>query len=81
MSIAKPEIAASPAAAQAYCSKTVNKLQMNSNCQIDFTFANGEVGVIACLVGPSESKFASKQDFSKAFVEVNLRLPNQGNRG
>jgi hypothetical protein len=75
VSIAKAEIAASPAAA-AYCSKTVNKLQMNSNCQLDFTFANGEVGVIACLIGPSESKFASKQDFSKAFIEVNLRMPN-----
>ena len=27
-------------------------------------------------MGPSEAKFSSKQDYSKSFVEVNLRLPS-----
>jgi len=27
-------------------------------------------------MGPSEAKFNSKQDYSKSFVEVNLRLPS-----
>ena len=42
---------------------------------MEFTFANGQTQVLANLIGPSESKFASKQDFSRAFVEVNLKTP------
>ena len=34
--------------------------------------------MIACLIGPSESKFSSKQDFTKAFIEVNLKLAPLG---
>lgn len=31
--------------------------------------------MIASLQGPSEAKFGSKADYSKAFIEVNLRMP------
>ena len=30
--------------------------------------------MIASLQGPSEAKFGSKQDYTKAFIEVNLRM-------
>ena len=56
------------------CTKKVNPMQQNSNCQVEFTYAHGRVQVLAQLVGPTEAKMASKQDSSKCFVEVYLKL-------
>ena len=49
-------------------------MAFNSNCQIEFSYAFGSTQVIASLQGPSEAKFGSKADYSKAFIEVNLKL-------
>ena len=45
---------------------------MNSNVTIEYSF-QGSVSVIAQLQGPTEAKFASKQDSNKTFIEVNLK--------
>ena len=73
VSLAKPERPAAPSDEE-FCIKKINKQQFNSNCQIEFSYANGLVQVIACLQGPSESRFASKQDFTKGYIEVNLKV-------
>ena len=77
VSIGKPERPAN-AAGSAFCSRTVNEMQFNSNCQVDFSYDHGAVEVIACLIGPSEARFASKQDYTKAYIEVNLKVPSLG---
>ena len=45
---------------------------MNSNVTIEYSFLDS-VSVIAQLQGPTEAKFASKQDSNKTFIEVNLK--------
>ena len=58
-----------------FCAKKIDPLASNSNCQLEFTYAYGQTSVIASLQGPSEAKFGSKQDYEKAFIEVNLKMP------
>ena len=45
---------------------------MNSNLVIQYWFMD-QVQVVAHLQGPTEAKFASKQDPSRAFIEVNIK--------
>jgi len=46
----------------------------NSNCFLEFSHAYGLCKVVASLQGPTESKFGSKKDYQKAFIEINLKL-------
>ena len=57
------------------CQYKVTQNMENSNVAIDFTFMN--VQIMASLQGPTEAKFASKQDPSRAFIEVNLKCLGQ----
>lgn len=59
----------------AFCGLRVDPLTFNSNCSLEFSYAFGKTQVLASLQGPSEAKFGSKADYSKAFIEVNLRVP------
>lgn len=68
-------------AQQEFCSKQIDPLAFNSNCQLEFSYAFGHTSVIASLQGPSEAKFGSKQDYEKAFIEVNLKMPQTHNEG
>jgi hypothetical protein len=61
---------------EAFCIKDIDPMASNSNCQLEYSHAHGLCQVIASLQGPSESKFGSKQDYEKAFVEINLRMPH-----
>jgi hypothetical protein len=63
-----------PAFGLPFCAKSLDPMAGNSNCQLEFSHANGQCCVIASLQGPTESKFGSKQDYQKAFIEVNLRM-------
>ena len=60
--------------AKQFCSVRVEPLAMNSNCQLELSYAFGATQVIASLQGPSEAKFGSKADYSRAFIEVNLKV-------
>ena len=57
-----------------FCTLRVEPLALNSNCQLELSYAFGASQVIASMQGPSEAKFGSKADYTKAFIEVNLRL-------
>ena len=54
---------AAPAMDDAICAKRVEPMAMNSNCQLEFSYAFGQSEVVASLMGPSEAKFGSKQDY------------------
>ena len=59
------------------CSVVPNSL--NSTCQIHYTYmpsTANSVQLIASLQGPTEAKFASKQDASRATIEVIVKCPN-----
>ena len=74
VALGKPARQDNSLAQQLFCGLRVDPLAFNSNCQLEFSYAFGGTQVIASLQGPSEAKFGSKQDYSKAFIEVNLRM-------
>ena len=51
----------------------------NSTCMVEYSFMIGtdnEVQLIAGLQGPTEAKFASKQDPVRTTIEVIIKCPN-----
>ena len=52
---------------------TVCTQQSNSNVQLEYLYDFNNTALIVSLQGPSEAKFGSKQDYSKAFIEVVVR--------